>query len=404
VEITLEQTRFLSDGSIDESSPVWKIPLLFASNGSISEEAVIFSEKVQTFRIPLNASAAGDSWIKINAGQKALARVAHSPSMISRLHSAIQNKVLSPVDRAALLLDSYALAKGGLAPLENIVDILKVLVDEDSSIVWSALHGVLNGLYILLEQLNNEAVFTSYVAFGKKLVLHALDKVGWDAKETDGHTDKLLRATVLSLLDTFAWNDASVAAEAKRRFDAHWTDASALPSEYKGTVYKIVLMNGGKTEYDAILNSYNATEDNQIRKYAMFTLGSTHDEALKLKTLDWAVKSGDVKLQDFFYPIGSVASSYAGSLLTWKYFQENFETMKQMLVKASPSLFDAVIVNSVSRFCTADKADEIEKFFAVNPMPSSERRISQTIEVMRTSNQMLVAIANSSLADPAYWK
>jgi hypothetical protein len=44
--------------------------------------------------------------------------------------------------------------------------------------------------------------------------------------------------------------------------------------------------------------------------------------ALKLATLDWAVKSGDVKLQDFFYPIGAVAQSAQGAELAWKYFKD----------------------------------------------------------------------------------
>lgn len=87
-------------------------------------------------------------------------------------------------------------------------------------------------------------------------------------------------------------------------------------------MYKIVLMNGGVKEYDAILKSFRDTEDNQERKYAMYTLGSTNDAALKKRTLDWAVKSGEVKLQDFFYPIGSVASNVAGSDLAWGYFRE----------------------------------------------------------------------------------
>jgi hypothetical protein len=62
-------------------------------------------------------------------------------------------------------------------------------------------------------------------------------------------------------------------------------------------------MNGGITEYERILKEYRDTEDNQIRKYAMFTLGATKDMKLKLQTLDWTVKSGEVKMQDTFYPI-----------------------------------------------------------------------------------------------------
>lgn len=63
------------------------------------------------------------------------------------------------------------------------------------------------------------------------------------------------------------------------------------------TVYRIVLMNGGVAEYEKILNTYTSTEDNQERKYAMYSLGASLDPQLKKRTLDWAVKSGDVKLQ-----------------------------------------------------------------------------------------------------------
>ena len=39
-----------------------------------------------------------------------------------------------------------------------------------------------------------------------------------------------------------------------------------LPAEYKTTVYKIVLCNGGPAEYDRVKATYYATEDNIERK------------------------------------------------------------------------------------------------------------------------------------------
>lgn len=81
-------------------------------------------------------------------------------------------------------------------------------------------------------------------------------------------------------------------------------------------------MNGGVAEYNRVLKCYNDTEDIQIKKYPMNTIGSTNITELKMKTLDWAVKSGEVKLQDFFYPIGSVSTSMSGCELSWKYYKE----------------------------------------------------------------------------------
>jgi len=402
VEFTLKQAWFLADGSSQpgDDDAIWSVPLLFETGKGVSPQAVIMDQKEMKFKVPL---AGADDWLKINAGQKALVRVAVSSEMAGRLNKAIKSNALSAIDRAALLLDSYSLARAGLVNVQSVIEILTAFVDEGSSIVWGAISGVLNGLYLLMEALGGNP-FEEFKQFGKLLVTRALAKVGWDSSPNDGHTDKLMRSTIIGLLDTFAYNDPTVAAEARRRFDAHWENPSVLPGEYKTTVYRIVLTNGGDKEYEAILKTYYATEDNSERKYAVGSLGSALSEQLKLRTLDWAVKSGDVKLQDFFYPIGAVASNAAGAQLAWTYYQNNFNTIKSMLAKASPSLMDAVIVNCINRFCTVERANEIEKFFEANPLPSSARRISQSVEMIRSNSNLLANIKKSSLSTDGYWK
>jgi aminopeptidase N len=195
---------------------------------------------------------------------------------------------------------------------------------------------------------------------------------------------------------------AQVLAEARRRYDEHWADPSALPSDYKSTVYKIVLKNGGKAEYDAIKAIFYASEDNALKKTA-FAIGATPSKELKLATLDWAVKSGDVKLQDFFYPIAPVASSSEGADLAWGYYKENFDLIKEKLSKASPSLMDAAIVYSTNKFCTNEKAKEMEDFFASHPLPQSARRISQSIEMIRSAGKLFAIVQKSKLASASFW-
>jgi aminopeptidase N len=336
-----------------------------------------------------------EDWIKINAEQKFLVRCAHSDEMSRRLQPALKNGILSPVDRAAVLLDSYHLAKAGLGSVESVVTILKALENENSTVVFNACATVLNALLLLTENISSNCQ-KSFKKIGKSIVLNALQKVGWDPRDSDDHSDKLFRSTCISLLDSFAWDDSSVLNEAKRRFDGHFTDDSMLPSDYKTTLYKLLLKSGGIKEYEAILKTYTDTDDNSLRKYAMNSLGATTDSALKLRTLDWAVKSGDVKLQDFFYPIGSVATDAAGAQLAWKYFQDNFEVIKTKLAKANSSLMDAVITFTCNRFCTTEKANEIQEYFDKNPLPSNARRIGQLLENIRTSALFVERIKNSN--------
>lgn len=226
--IELEQNWFLADGGAGEDK-LWNIPVIFATSGAVSESAVIMNGKRQTFVIPLSGE---NDWVKINAGQQALLRVSHTPGMISRLLQPVREKILTPIDRASLLLDAFALAKAGRAPIEGTISLLRAYVDEDSFTVWSAISGVLRGLSSLMEQIGGDS-FQAFLAFGARLVKAALNKFGWEHKSTDDHSDKLTRTTVIGLLDAFGGQDEVILAEARRRFNAHWEDPSALHSDFK---------------------------------------------------------------------------------------------------------------------------------------------------------------------------
>lgn len=99
-----------------------------------------------------------------------------------------------------------------------------------------------------------------------------------------------------------------------------------------------------------------------------------------------------------------MASNAAGASLAWSFYKQNFERIKAMLSKASPFMTDAAIVNSISRFCTHQQADDVEAFFAAHPMPTAARRISQTLEVIRNNAAMVQTIAASALSSPEYYQ
>lgn len=150
--------------------------------------------------------------------------------------------------------------------------------------------------------------------------------------------------------------------------------------------------------------SCHITEDNALRKHPLTALGAAPGKELKLRTLDWAVKSGDIKLQDFFYPMGTVShSDKEGAQLALDYFRNNVSLLREMLAKASPSLMDAVIVNCCGGFSTLERADELETLFKENPFPSSQRRIDNMLENMRNAGAMLEKVKKSPLALESFW-
>merc|ERR1712232_443025 len=132
------------------------------------------------------------------------------------------------------------------------------------------------------------------------------------------------------------------------------------------------------------------------KKDVYLAIGAVPGEASKRKVLDWAT-SGEVKLQDFFYPILSVSSSSSEGLETaWSYLQEHFHRIYDLIKKASPSLMAAVVTYSCGDFSSHDRADEIEAFFEKNSVPLISRKVSQIIEKTRSNASFKKRILASS--------
>jgi len=401
VTLELKQSWFLSDGSEltpEEEEKTWTIPIITCTEAGTQPDMVMFREKTATISVPTT------SWVKLNAGQQVPMRVQLTPEMIKHLSSGIQSKTLPPCDRAGVLMDSYALVKAGRMTPESLMMLLACYKNEDSYIVWQGLSDVLGGLDTVMSE--DEQMSASFTEFAGALVLHLMKSVGWEATESDGHLTTLLRGMMIGLLSTFCYDDPLVVAEANTRFHAFLEDANdvqSLPSDMRTSVFKIIVKNGGEREYEQVLAYYDTATDNAERKHVLGSLGSTADPALKLRTMEWST-SGAIKLQDFFYPMGSVGrSSHEGREISWKYYKDNFAKISSMIGKGSSSLMDACIVSCAGAFCSFEKADEIDAFFTEHPLPRSARKIAQTTENMRTNAKFLAVLKGSELGKDEFW-
>jgi len=381
VTLELEQSWFLSDGSsVDGDNKKWCIPILTCTEAGTQKDMIFMREKTAKVEIPLSSV---NGWVKLNAGQEVPMRVLATSTMIERLSVGIKNKSLPVCDRAALVTDGYALVKSGNMKPEELIKLLSSYVNEDAYIVWQGLADVLSGLDTVTQ--DDEDMNSSFKKFARSLVITLADKIGWEKQTEDGHLTVLLRSIMTGLLSKFCNEDESVVNEAKTRFAKFQEDPSDmqnLPSDMRSSVFRIILKNGGEKEWTGIKSYFFTAADQAEKKIVLGTLGASKEAKMKLQTLEWTI-SGEIKLQDFFYPMGSVGhSSRAGAEISWQFFQDNFQTIKDMIGKGSPSLMDACIINCAGGFCSSEKADEIDAFFKANPLPSSARKIAQCIEGM----------------------
>ncbi|CAK9008253.1 unnamed protein product [Durusdinium trenchii] len=373
-EVELEQSWFLADGSEvkKEEEKIWKIPIICKG-----QKPVLMEAKTQKISVPKS------DFLLINAGRQVPMRVLYSDETYSQLATAIQKGQLSVSDKAGLVLDSFALAKSGHLGADKVFKLIASFRSERNFIVWDAISQALTGFDTVLMAGVSDPTYAAFKAFVSKLIADAAKEVGWEKKASDGHLDGLLRETLINMQSKYSV-DPEAMAEAKRRFDAFMAgDASLLPDDIKEPVFKMALKSGGKKEYQALRNLQAKATTNIERKHVYVTIGHTADIALKKDVLDWVV-SGDIKIQDFFYPMGSVAaSSKEAAALTWDYYKSHFDRIWSMCKTASPSLMDAMISLSARGFSTAEAAAEVEQFYKEHPLKQNQRTISQLLEGIR---------------------
>ena len=408
VTLTMQQTWFLSDGSLDqdqksESKKIWCIPILVLSEDGVLPSVTWMREEYCTVTIPVR----NDGFVKLNANHDVPMRVHHTPAMLSRMQSSILSMKMPVTDRSGLLLDKYALLKAKL--LNHPKELLQLLTyyrNESNPIVWEAIETVLFSLEMITSQVGLD-VNGYFRSFAKKIVMPLSNLVGWEPCEGESELHVLLRGSMLRLFSAFCYDDQNVIDEAKVRFLSFKNDPSdvkVFPSDIRLSIFKIILKNGGKEEYETIQNYFFTASDEAEKKLVLNSLGYTKDSSLKLRTLEWTL-SGDIKLQDFFYPMGSVSrSSKEGLDISWSFLKEHLPKIQEKVGKASSSLMDAVIVSCCGSYCSYNMANEIEEFFKVNPMPKNERKISQTCENIRSNAGLLEDFkARRELADSLFW-
>ena len=63
----------------------------------------------------------------------------------------------------------------------------------------------------------NDVINKGVKKIGREIIGKLVAKVGWDAREEDGHLDKLLRGTMVRLLSVFCYDDEGAKKEAECR-------------------------------------------------------------------------------------------------------------------------------------------------------------------------------------------
>ena len=155
----------------------------------------------------------------------------------------------------------------------------------------------------------------------------------------------------------------------------------AIHPNIRGSVYSIVLQNGGDKEYEIILNEYRTAKDADERNTALRSLGRAKGEKLVNRTLSLPL-SEEVKGQDVYLPIAGMRSDAEGIRALWSWMTANWDELQK---KCPPglSMLGSIVQICTSGFTTEEQLKEVKEFYDGRSTKGFDRALEQSSDSIR---------------------
>ncbi len=373
-KLELRQSRFFSSPISREESKdktVWNIPLKVGGKQLLMDKK---SLGVKLVHLP--------GGIKVNAGEASFVRVDYPHELLKKLEGTIKEGGLTAPDRLGLIRDTFGLAQSGQTPTTSALELALAYKYEEDYTVWAELTGHLSQLDSLLAY---EVFYNQFRIYGQKIYKDIADKMGWEKRREDKHTDSLLRGMVLNMLGKFG--DEEVIKKAQDLYGSLIKSGmtNSIDPDLKGVVYNLVAENGNKSEWNSLVKMYKEEENQQEKDRIGRSLGHFKSKSYLLKSLEFSI-SKHVRFQNSLGIIASVWGNPHGRYLAWEFVKSNWKLLKERY--AGGHYFTRVFA-SAGEFTKVSDAKDIEKFARINPVPEAKRTIAQVLEQIYSNVEWL---------------
>jgi len=375
--LTLKQQRFLISGD-DEEKTTWNVPMCLRVEGEEQITQILFDEKEKSFAVSKAAK-----FVHINADSTGFYCCNYDEQMSEQINSNLT--ALSQIDRICLIRDTKALAVSGVpGATVRLLDIVVASKDETEYPVWDALLGAMSDVVHIVD--GDEQIMKDINAVMVRTLSGIYKKLGFDPAEEqkdenkeDETTAGLFRPLILGAMAKY--KDEGVIAEMKKRFHSFMEkyDDEALSSSIRGAVFASCIKNGGEEEYNALMKYYNTTENPLDKSYSLRSLGLVqYSEKAMTAFLEWVISSDEVRSQDKVFPYRAMAGSGAkGREMSWQFLQKRWDDWFKLF---DGGFLVQHLAKIPSGFVTAEKAKEVEEFYAKIDAPACKRSMKQCLE------------------------
>ncbi len=364
--VELSQRRFRYLASPDDGEARWQVPVLLRASvdGGVGTRKLLLSDGTATIDF-------GDGkvdWLVVNAGGSGFYRTRYSADLLRRLTADLDAAGLSAVERYNLVSDTWAAVWSGLAPVDDFIELARLLGDEKDPTVWSAVLAP----FSLMERALPDDDRDGLRQFVRSLAGPAFARLGWQPSPGEGEKTPTLRSLLLGALGTTG-ADPDIRWRAGELHAEYLRDRAAVDPDIVPALVNIASSTGGEAEYQQFLDRYRtpATPQEEVR-YLMALASFPHDGLLR-RTLDLAAT--EVRTQNAPFVINAALGNLEHGTTAWTWLTEHWST----LLDKFPDNSHARMIEQVSTLPPA-VADDVRRFLSANPVKAGQKTVEQTLE------------------------
>ena len=372
-KLSLTQRRFLSDGS-RASKNRWAIPIHIEEGNH--QNSILLKSRSSTVSLKNK-----DSNFIINSGRYGFYRVQYDDHSLANLSLLIDEKILNHVDRWGLQNDLFSECVSGTKQLQEYLDFTTSYHDEDDYIT---LLNLAQNLYSIYKLTINERFTDEIRAYTAQFLGSIFDRLGWDSKKNERHTDSLLRSFVITALGKLG--DEEILTEARKRFNKFLKNKNSLAADLQGPVFTLMAWQGDKKTYNKLLSLYRKSTLQEEKMRFLTAMCNFKQKGLLLKTLNLSL-TPEVRSQNIRVPIMGVSSNIHGRTVLWPWLKSHWKKLVRKFGVGNP--LANRIVASVGSVIDDKQEKDVRNFFKRNPLPGTERVIEQTLERVRIRSNFL---------------
>ena len=330
-----------------------------------------------------------------NANAHGYYRSLYSPATLAALVPQAES-ALSSEERILLLGDEWALMREGQGSMADFLNLVATLRNDPSADVLESLAGrpreVNTGkLQVLADKVASEEdrkrlaawIRTEFVP-----VYRALPPVA------NGEAYELSerRAALFQLVGSLG-QDPGVIAEAATIAGKWLQNPASVNPTLAQSALQVAAENGDAALFDKLQQLAETSSDPAVQSRSLRLLTQFRDPALEQRLLEYAV-SGKVRNQDAYLLISTPLQTSATRELAWQFVQSHWTEVKALLTPLSGGR----VVSAAGGFCSVEKKQEVDSFYATHQFSSSTRPL-QNADNQITECIHLRAVQEPKLAE-----